>query len=425
MEGEAKTFCVHANSCNLPALQIFMRRSRLNAFSIALSATILLSSVGSSPAAPPPRTQKEQTPQVSEAKAGPWGRIEWTPIYLEAPDSLLAVTEKPNSIPHWCFPGASGASLLALFERAGLPAEMRQRLLDPKRWTVQDDVVTIFVPVSDVEALTPEARDIIYAELARSPLNEFKHDPVFIIGGLDEWLRDTQLPAETQALIRKLTYHCGRALAFSDIRVLLTHAKSEAEVQHIFKTATRTRTLIATLKIPSGADEKQIIDYWTAGRPNSDIVPLIESLSSRSCATTLDITHLLPSFARRRLYTYPTPDLAVRGRMPDCHWTSLNFFKSIPQNYYLDTRLASAHVVENYTAVEAPLHFGDVLIFMDDQGNAAHSCVYIADDIVYTKNGENSLTPWILMRLPDVQDIYLRGPQWRMQAFREKIAQAR
>jgi len=38
-------------------------------------------------------------------------------------------------------------------------------------------------------------------------------------------------------------------------------------------------------------------------------------------------------------------------------------------------------------------------------GEAAHSCVYLADDIVYTKNGENLLSPcasrtcWISTRI--------------------------
>jgi hypothetical protein len=37
---------------------------------------------------------------------------------------------------------------------------------------------------------------------------------------------------------------------------------------------------------------------------------------------------------------------------------------------------------------------------------AHHSCVYLADDIVYTKNGRSLLEPWVFMHLSEVRDIY-------------------
>ena len=36
----------------------------------------------------------------------------------------------------------------------------------------------------------------------------------------------------------------------------------------------------------------------------------------------------------------------------------------------------------------------------------AHSCVYVADEIVYTKNGNGRLAPWVLMKYADVARIY-------------------
>ena len=380
----------------------------------ALAETILVA-----PAAKPAEVP------VSAAKPGPWGQLESSPIYLEAPDFLLASVPKPNSVPHWSFVGMDATALRALFKRAGLPATMQERLFDPTRCTQQDGVLTLYPLVPDLEAMTPEMRGIVYPELAKTPLNEFHHDPIFIPGGnLDEWLRDTDLTDEIKGLIRKMTYRRGRALAFSDLRTLLNHAHTEAEVQHIFKTATRTRTLVVNIKIPADSDPKAIAAYWTGGRADSDILPLLASVAERPCGTTLDITHLLPPLARRRLYTYPTPDLATRGRMPDCHWTALNFFSRSPQDYYLDTRLASRRVIENYATIAPPYRFGDVLFFNNAAGETIHSCVFIADDIVYTKNGENSLTPWMLMRLGDVQDIYLSTPASTMQGYREKVAQA-
>src|SRR4051812_46402925 len=62
-----------------------------------------------------------------QSNPGPWGKIEYTYVYLEAPDNLLATVPVPNSTPHWFFPKATPESLRALFGRAGLPAEMVER----------------------------------------------------------------------------------------------------------------------------------------------------------------------------------------------------------------------------------------------------------------------------------------------------------
>ena len=121
---------------------------------------------------------------------------------------------------------------------------------------------------------------------------------------------------------------------------------------------------------------------------------------------------------RQRAYTFPEIGLGLKGRFPDCHWTSLNFFNIVPRDYFLDTRLAAAYLMENYAAVDASAYrFGDVLCFLDG-GEGLHTCVYVADDIVLTKNGDGILAPWVLMQVKDVDSIYRRSPSTRIQGYR-------
>ena len=361
---------------------------------------------------------------VWKSSPGPWGDLEIRAVYLEAPDSLITTFPKPNSTTRWCFPKATEASLRELCEKASLPAATRERLLNPQRMLVQEGIITLFPQLEDLEALTSDQRSVIYNELAKSPLNEYQKDPVFIAGGdLEDWLRETHLSPQSREMIRKMTWRRGNALVFSDISALLSQAQNDLEVQNIFKTTTRTRTLLVNLKVQNGVDLKSLAEYWTASGRFTDDLPLLESAANRNSVTELDITHLLPFIPRRRLYTYPTADLATRGRLPDCHWTSLNFFNEFSQNYYLDTRLASNDLMENYLPVNPAYTYGDVIVFLNTAGQAIHSCVFIADDIVFTKNGENSLTPWVLMQLKDVKDIYLNGPDWHLQGYRLKPEQ--
>jgi hypothetical protein len=46
--------------------------------------------------------------------------------------------------------------------------------------------------------------------------------------------------------------------------------------------------------------------------------------------------------------------------------------------------------------------------------------VQIAADIVLTKNGEGILAPWTLMPMKDVDDIYRRSADTRVQGYRLK-----
>jgi hypothetical protein len=71
--------------------------------------------------------------------------------------------------------------------------------------------------------------------------------------------------------------------------------------------------------------------------------------------------------------------------------------------------------------VEPPYRYGDVLMFITPDGRAVHSATYLADDILFTKNGSNLLTPWLLMRLQDLSKLYEVEPgKSRIVGFRHK-----
>ena len=114
----------------------------------------------------------------------------------------------------------------------------------------------------------------------------------------------------------------------------------------------------------------------------------------------------LPPLARARLYTYPSISDAVAGRLPDCHWASLNFFSEDPTPYYLDSKCTNVLLLQDSVPIEAPSALGDVVCFVDAAGNIIHSCVFVAHDVVFTKNGASLAAPWILQRLRETRAIY-------------------
>ncbi len=353
-------------------------------------------------------------------KPGPWGELEVRAVYLEPPESLLAVVAKPSTVTRWTFEQTTPAAVRETLARAKVPPAVIERLFSPVRLVTTGNSVVLLPETEDLVALTPECRGVLYLELAKHAANEYQRDPVFILGGdVEDWLQGASLTPAQQALFRRLLWKRGDATVFSDVQALLGLAKTPEEVNAVFRSITRVRSLIVELRLPLVAERKAFIDYWTHGQEDASRLAFINAVTQRRARQTIDITHFLPPMIRQRAYTFPEMELGLKGRFPDCHWTSLNFFNSMPKDTYLDTKQAAEHLLKDYEVVDAPYRFGDVLCFLDE-GEGLHTCVHIADDIVLTKNGDSILAPWALMQLKDVESIYRRSAGTRIQGYRLK-----
>ena len=353
-------------------------------------------------------------------KSGPWGELIVRTVHLEPPDNLLAIVSKPTTVTRWTFEQTTEKSVREVLLHLGVPEAVVARLVSPTQMVASGNNIVLLPSVEDLVALSVPVRSALYAELAKSSANEYQRDPVFILGGdVEDWLSGCDMTKPQQDLMRKLLWKRGSALVFSDIQALLTLAKGSEEVAAVFRTITRVRSLIVELKLPLSGGRATFIDYWSAGSLNSERVPFLSAITRRRAPQLIDVTQFLPTLARRRIYTFPTASMGLKGRLPDCHWTSLNFFEEEPKDLFLDSGKASEHLLSAYAAVDPPYKFGDVLCFLD-RGEGLHTCVQVADDIVLTKNGDSILAPWTLMQLKDVDEIYRRTPDTRVQGYRLK-----
>jgi len=353
-----------------------------------------------------------------KSKPGPWGELEVRTAYLEAPDSLLAVSAKPNSTTRWTFEQMSEGAVRETLVASGLGSELIEKLMSPSRRVANAAAVTLFPSTEELVSLGVEVRSRLYLELAKHPVNEFQRDPVFVVGqDLEDWLATSSLNLEQRDLFRRLVWRRGAAVVFSDISALLSLARNQDEVQAVFRSVTRVRTLIVSLRLPVTVPRREFLEYWSGGRPESLRLPFLSAITSRRAEQSIDISNFLPSLMRQKIYTFPEIELGVKGRFPDCHWTSMNFFAVTPQDFLLDTRLAASYLLEKYEPIDAPYRFGDIMCFMDS-GEGLHTCVYVADDIVFTKNGDSILAPWVFMQVADVDAVYRKSPSTRIQGFR-------
>ncbi|MBL9115591.1 MAG: hypothetical protein JNJ83_11345 [Verrucomicrobiaceae bacterium] len=396
-----------------------------NAPITATGSPIIIQTSDATTSEAPPVASRE-VERVTKSSPGPWGQLDYFHVYLEAPDFLVDKFPLPNTQTRWIFPLSLQPELKDVLARCGMsPAEIEVLMAAPGH-TELNEKSYYFPPRDLIETLAPEVRGKVYKILSRVPDNEFHAEPVlFVSGDIDHWYRTSALKPDKITLIKKLSYMRGDILAFSDIALLMADAQSEAEAKSILKCMTRTRSLVVKLIVDEKSDIPSLMGYWTTGMNTrrKDALPMLESVVSIQGAEKLDIMHMLPALPRKLLLTYPDMSLGLDGLFPDCHWTSLNFFNYKEQPYLLDPRLATTAVLERFGMIDSPYKFGDIIFFLDsERGDAFHSCVYLADDIVFTKNGRNLLSPWILMKLDDVKRIYLHDGNGRVQGFRNKNA---
>ena len=135
----------------------------------------------------------------------------------------------------------------------------------------------------------------------------------------------------------------------------------------------------------------------------------------------MNISYFLPSFARLRLYTYPKPtEHAVRE---DCFWTAMNFFNEQPDDGFFDPEYTQKILKTDYAQVPAgEKQFGDVLLLLASDRRALHMCVNIADDVVFTKNGFNTVQPWVLMKLSEMLASYEAERPFDVVIYRRRVA---
>ena len=80
----------------------------------------------------------------------------------------------------------------------------------------------------------------------------------------------------------------------------------------------------------------------------------------------------------------------------------VNFFRDPPDNRYTNAVFIRLKLDTDFYPVFSDPRYGDLVFLEKPSGDIIHSSVFIADEIVYTKNGGHFLSPWMLMTIPDM-----------------------
>jgi hypothetical protein len=268
--------------------------------------------------------------------------------------------------------------------------------------------------------LNPVERARLFAVLARSETNYAQRWPFRMpLNGFNDRFACANLPREKLELIRSLAYTNGNQLCFCNFATLREQLTAD-EFHEAVEALYSVPAVLLRVHVSPESDVNALVNYWGRGGREKRIRPLIESVANMPGGEDINVSFLLPSFARVRLYVYPDPDGDVLEAKTDCFYTALNFFNSKADTRFLDPEVRKQTLQTDYERVRGQPMLGDLITLINRNGDAFHVVVYIAQDIVFTKNGENYLQPWVLMRMDDLMAFYGAEDPIRMVIFRRK-----
>lgn len=373
----------------------------------AASVAISPAMVESSPSGNPP------------ADLPPWGELDKIPIVTEKPEEFVDAVGLSTEPVQWRFTGSSSTQVRDILLQAGLPAEAAAGFLSPP---ICEDTAsgTLIRPTDQqVISLSPAVRGALYKVLGADEANHYQRYPFSFAAGHAEKLLHGRVLPETAAAVQRMLFHRGKAECFADIGVLLRSLPDSRERRRLVKALTRQETLLLKLAVRPDTNIDRLLAYWGKGGRRKDLQPLLQSLSLAPGGARIDAVHLIPGFARQRLYTYP--DKVTTGQRDyDCHFTCMNFFRQSADLSFLDSDTVTAALRDDYDVVAGPTQLGDVILYTTNGDNVVHSCVYIADDIVFTKNGANPMQPWTFMTMDNMEIVYPSDSAYKLVTYRLK-----
>jgi hypothetical protein len=355
-------------------------------------------------------------------RSRPWGRIEALKIPFADSEELFPDRAIRLQPPHWFFEGISKPQLADLLASAGLAQEQVVELLSQSRCQSLSNGWLVMPAPTLVRDLKPSSRQKIYENLARNPSNYAQQFPFrFHPGDFDSRFDGSGLSPKKLSEIESLTYTNWGVLCLADLEILPSLLNSN-EFNQVIESLYRLPAYRLRLRIYSEADVATLMKYWGKGGREEKIRPFLESLARvpRTNGITIGIGYFLPEFARVRLDTFPTGWPEPQTAKEDCFWTSLNFFNAQPDMRYLDAGFVRSALRTEYDPIKGQPMFGDVVLLLTSAGDGRHACVYLADDYVFTKNGQNLLAPWVIMKMSDMLLLFASDPPLRPMILRRK-----
>lgn len=344
---------------------------------------------------------------------GPWGELEYVPLTIAAPAELLPVRAMEQSKSRWFMGKIEVSELTKIFDGMELPPRQREQLLAPEAFHEEPSGIFLEPPPGFLLSLSENSRINLYRYLALFRENDARLT-YLATDSFETRFQELGVSAETLSLFKKYTCPSGRYLVFAGLPEIIAGIPDYQEKVRFVRALTRQKSLLLRLHVTPKSDYASLVAYWGKACWNTDVKAMLESLGRVPGGTWVDVVELLPPLPTKLLYTFPQPGNPLNGApiRRDCHWTAFNFFRDPPDNRFSDPAYVFERLKLDYLPVTSDPRYGDLILFAKPDGSVIHSAVYLADNVVFSKNGDTSIHPWMLTTVPDLLEQYsfLVGP---------------
>lgn len=343
-------------------------------------------------------------PEPIQKPSRAWGTVEALKIPFADDQHIFPDREARMQPAQWFFENFSLAQLNEFLVACGLSPEEQAELRDHSRIEMATNGCLVHPSETFVRTLRSDLRGRIYSVLGKSEYNYAQRFPFrFAPDDFESRFDGSGLSVEKLAAIRTLTYSDQGDLCFADVQLLPQFLLPD-EVERATEWLYRFPAYRLRLRLSTDSNVDALVKYWGRGGREDRIRPLISSLARvpKDGGAAINISYLLPSFARLRLYSFPNAWSDPDAGRQDCFWSSMNFFNDQPDAAFLKGDHVKEVLKTSYHLVRGEPKFGDLVTLLDRNGNGLHMCVYLADDFVFTKNGVNLLSPWVIMKTSDM-----------------------
>jgi hypothetical protein len=209
---------------------------------------------------------------------------------------------------------------------------------------------------------------------------------------------------------------------FADLPLVLPNLKGAEDRARLLSALATEETWLVNLYVDEHSNLDALANYWGRGGRVNQVRPYLESLSKVPGGEKFSIRGVLPPFAQTRLFTYPVPSQNPVEQQRDCHWSAMNFFNTTPNDSFSANPMAvEQEIHDHYHEVYANFQFGDAVLFYTRNGENMkifHTAIYLAENLIFTKNGRRAADPWMIMKLDEMKDYYPQTTEIKQMYFR-------
>ena len=304
----------------------------------------------------------------------------------------------------WFFPDIPPSQMGQLWSTIGLDSEIGEKLQRFAQIDPQTGFTVVRPPASLVRNLKPEVRLRLHKLLSTCEANVAQRHPFSFRGKrFSDWFVSSGLSSEVVGIVRPFVFRQGNRLMFTDLELVWPLIQDPEERLRLLRALRRESSFVLHLQLPRSVDMDALTTYWGGHGRDEHVDTVLHSF--QKSVGEIDVLYLLPVFARSRLYTYPAVPRPGERR-PDCHWTAFNFLRDRPDERFFDYEYTLRYAREQCERVVGPPALGDIYCMLTDEGKMIHSCVHVAGNIVFTKNGIGHRMPYLLETLEAVVDHY-------------------